>query len=144
TYDKFDGEPSLLTLSIMPVRLFTIVLALNLAACVSRTSWARGPPGGTVIRFTNGDSRQTCTVAWEANERILSTFAIGPGAPSFLKRRIGRGSNLSGREPGPNSFSRVLKSEHSRDTWPRGRREAAMAAFAKPLAASGSVKQLRR
>jgi hypothetical protein len=42
-----------------------------------------GPPGpagpGTVIRFVDGECRQACTVACEANERILTTYAINPG-----------------------------------------------------------------
>src|SRR5712692_278138 len=43
-----------------------------------------GPPGptgpsGTVIRFVDGECRQACTVACEANERILNTYAITPG-----------------------------------------------------------------
>src|SRR5437660_7810770 len=43
-----------------------------------------GPPGpvgpsGTVIRFVDGECRQACTVACEANERILNTYAINPG-----------------------------------------------------------------
>jgi hypothetical protein len=72
----------------MPVRLFTIVLALTLAACEKKEVVSQGPPGpagpagppgGTVIRFVDGECRQTCTVACEANERILNAFAIGPG-----------------------------------------------------------------
>ena len=40
-----------------------------------------GPPGpsGPVIRFVEGECRQACTVACEANERILNTYAINPG-----------------------------------------------------------------
>src|SRR5262245_2935258 len=43
-----------------------------------------GPPGltgagGPVIRFVDGECRQACTVACEANERMLSTYAINPG-----------------------------------------------------------------
>jgi len=43
-----------------------------------------GPPGpagpsGTVVRFVDGECRQACTVACEANERILSTHAMNPG-----------------------------------------------------------------
>ena len=40
-----------------------------------------GPPGpsGTVIRFVEGECRQACTVACEANERILNSYAINPG-----------------------------------------------------------------
>jgi hypothetical protein len=37
-----------------------------------------GAPGGTVIRFVDGECRQACTVACEANERIVNTFALGP------------------------------------------------------------------
>jgi hypothetical protein len=29
--------------------------------------------------FVDGECRHTCTVACDANERILNTFAIGPG-----------------------------------------------------------------
>jgi len=36
-------------------------------------------PGGPVIRFVDGECRQACTVACEANERILSTHALNPG-----------------------------------------------------------------
>ena len=75
----------------MPVGLFTIVLALTLAACEKKEVASRGPPGptgppgpagppgGTVNRFVDGECRQTCTLACEANERILNTFAMGPG-----------------------------------------------------------------
>jgi hypothetical protein len=46
-----------------------------------------GPPGpsgpagagGTVIRSVAGECRQACTVACEANERILSAYAVNPG-----------------------------------------------------------------
>jgi len=40
-----------------------------------------GPPGpsGPVIRFVVGECREACTVACEANERILNTYAINPG-----------------------------------------------------------------
>jgi hypothetical protein len=40
-----------------------------------------GPPGlsGKVIRFVVGECRQACTVACEANERILNAYAINPG-----------------------------------------------------------------
>jgi hypothetical protein len=43
-----------------------------------------GPPGpagpsGTVIRFVEGECRQACTVACEANERILNSYALNPG-----------------------------------------------------------------
>src|SRR5262245_59631290 len=111
---------------IMPVRLFAIVLALTLAACEKKEVASQvppgpagppgqaGPPGGTVIRFVDGECRQTCTVACEANERILNTFAIGPGGTFILKRRTGQRSCPSDREPRPKSFSRVLRSEHSK------------------------------
>src|SRR5262245_12058065 len=84
-------EASHIPISIMPVGLFTIVLALTLAACEKKEVTSQGPPGptgppgpagppgGTVVRFVDGECRQTCTVACEANERILNTFAIGPG-----------------------------------------------------------------
>jgi hypothetical protein len=41
----------------------------------------RGPagPSGTVIRFVDGECRQACNVACEANERILSTYAFNAG-----------------------------------------------------------------
>ena len=69
----------------MPVCLFTIVLALTLTACEKKEVASQGPPGpagppgGRVIRFVDGECRQTCTLACEANERILNMFAIGPG-----------------------------------------------------------------
>jgi len=84
---------------IMPVRLFTILFVLTLAACEKKEvasqeekgseeprspAGSPGPPGpaglpaGTVIRFIDGECSQICTVACEANERILNTFAIGP------------------------------------------------------------------
>jgi hypothetical protein len=81
----------------MPVGLFTIVLALTLAACEKKEVASQGPlgptgppgpagpPGGTVIRFVDGECRQTCTLACEANERILNTFAIGPGGTFFFE-----------------------------------------------------------
>jgi len=81
------------------VRLLTILLVFTLAACDRKEVASReekggeGPPGaaqppgipdpaglprGTVIRFVDGECRQICTVACEANERILNAFAIGP------------------------------------------------------------------
>src|SRR6516162_3422266 len=109
----------------MPVGLFTIVLALTLAACEKKEVASQGPPGppgpagppgGTVIRFVDGECRQTCTLACEANERILNTFAIGPGGTFILKRRIGRRSCPSDGEPRPKSFSRVLRSRQTGKT----------------------------
>src|SRR6516165_5119368 len=100
------------TLSIMPVGLFTIVLALTLAACEKKEVASQGPPGppgpagppgGTVIRFVDGECRQTCTLACEANERILNTFAIGPGGTfifeegnlaTFLPQRRGASAKV--------------------------------------------------
>src|SRR5215510_8479873 len=96
----------------MPGRLFTIVLALTLAACEKKEVASQGPPGpagpagppgGTVIRFVDGECRQTCTVACEANERILNAFAIGPGGTlifeeenraTFLPQRQGASAKV--------------------------------------------------
>src|SRR5262245_65599629 len=81
----------------MPVGWFTMVLALTLAACEkkevasqgprgpTRPHGPAGPPGGTVIRFVDGECRQTCAVACKANERILNTSAIGPGGTFFFE-----------------------------------------------------------
>jgi hypothetical protein len=80
---------------IVLVRLFTILFVFTLAACErkegtsqeekgseepgpARSPGPAGPTGGTVIRFVDGECRQICTVACEANERILNAFAIGP------------------------------------------------------------------
>ena len=80
------------------VRLFTILFVFTLAACERKEVASQeekgseepspatspgpprpaGPTGGTVIRFVDGECRQICTVACEANERILNAFAIGP------------------------------------------------------------------
>src|SRR6516162_8164070 len=115
-----DIETSHIPISIMPVCLFTIVLALTLAACEKKEVASQGPPGptgppgpagppgGTIIRFVDGECRQTCTLACEANERILNTFAIGRAGTLILERRIGRRSCPSDGEPRPKSFSRVL------------------------------------
>src|SRR5260370_42116689 len=93
----------------MPVRLFTIVLALTLAACEKNEVASQGPPGpagppglagppgGTVIRFVDGECRQTCTIACEANERILNTFAIGP-AGTFIFEQEDRATFLPQRQ----------------------------------------------
>jgi len=78
----------------MPVRLFTIVLALTLAACEKKEVTSQG---GTVIRFVDGECRQTCTVACEANERILNTFAIGPGG-TFIFEEENRATFLPQRQ----------------------------------------------
>ena len=84
----------------MQVRWLIIVLLLAplaLSACEEKVSQAEkgdpgppgpagpaGPPGpsgpsGTVIRFVEGECRQACTVACEANERILNSYALSPG-----------------------------------------------------------------
>src|SRR5262249_50508156 len=84
----------------MQIRSLIIVLLLAplvLSACEEKVSQGEkgdsgppgpagpaGPPGpagpsGTVIRFVEGECRQACTVACEANERILNTYAINPG-----------------------------------------------------------------
>src|SRR5438552_16479000 len=82
----------------MHVRSLNIVLVLAplvLSACEEKVSQGgdprppgpagpAGPPGppgpsGTVIRFVEGECRQACTVACEANERILNSYAINPG-----------------------------------------------------------------
>src|SRR5439155_21256077 len=93
----------------MPVRLFTIVLALTLAACEQKEAASEGPPcparppgpagppGGTVIRFVDGECRQTCTIACEANERILNAFAIGPGG-TFIFEQEDRATFLPQRQ----------------------------------------------
>src|SRR6516164_2886375 len=78
----------------MPVRLLMIPLLLALlalSACEEKQvagpqgeKGEQGPPGpagpagptgpaGTVIRFVDGECRQACTVACEANERILTS-----------------------------------------------------------------------
>ena len=90
----------------MQVRWFIVLAALVLSACGENPAAQKGekgdqglpgpegpagPPGpvgptgisGTVIRFVDGECRQTCTVACEDNERILSTYAINPGG-SFI------------------------------------------------------------
>src|SRR6266566_5136505 len=90
----------------MPVRLFTIVLALTLAACEKNEVASRGPPGpagppgGTVIRFVDGECRQTCTIACEVDERILNTFAIGPGG-TFIFEQEDRATFLPQRQGAP-------------------------------------------
>jgi hypothetical protein len=77
---------------IVLVRLFTILSVFTLAACERKEVASQeekgseeppgparspgppgpaGPTGGTVIRFVDGECRQICTVACEANERIL-------------------------------------------------------------------------
>jgi hypothetical protein len=80
----------------MQIRWF-IVLLLALSACgepvapkgakgdqgspgPAGTPGPAGPVGpGTIIRFVDGQCNQACTVACEANERILDTYAIKPG-----------------------------------------------------------------
>ncbi len=93
----------------MPVRLLTIVLALTLAACERNEAASQGPPGpvgppgpagppgGTVIRFVDGECRQTCTIACEVDERILNTFAIGPGG-TFIFEQEDRATFLPQRQ----------------------------------------------
>src|SRR6201989_1213280 len=100
---------SALTLSSMPVRLFAIVLAFTLAACEKKEVASQGPPGpaghhgpagppgGTVIRFVDGECRQTCTVACEADERILNIFAIGAGG-TFIFEEEARATFLPQRQ----------------------------------------------
>jgi hypothetical protein len=82
---------------IVLVRLFTILFVLTLAACErkevasqeekgseespgpARSPGPPGPagsPGGTAIRVVDGECRQICTVACQANERILNAFAL--------------------------------------------------------------------
>ena len=91
----------------MPVRQLMIPLLLALlalSACEDKQvagpqgeKGDQGPPGpagpvgpsGTVIRFVDGECRQACTVACEANERILSTHAINPGG-TFVFEEDGR------------------------------------------------------
>src|SRR5215470_17630241 len=94
----------------MQIRSLIIVLLLAplaLSACEEKVSQGEkgdpgppgpagpggppGPPGpsGTVIRFVEGECRQACTVACEANERILSTYAINPGG-TFVFEDEGR------------------------------------------------------
>jgi hypothetical protein len=83
----------------MQVRWFIVVLLVALLSGCGEKEIARGekgdqglpgppgPPGaagpvglsGTIIRFVEGECRQTCTIACEDNERILNTFAINPG-----------------------------------------------------------------
>jgi hypothetical protein len=96
----------------MPVRLLTIVLALTLAACERNEAASQGPPGpvgppgpagppgGTVIRFVDGECRQTCTIACEVDERILNTFAIGPGG-TFIFEQEDRATFLPQRQGAP-------------------------------------------
>ena len=115
----------------MPVGLFTIVLALTLAACEKKEVASQGPPGptgppgpagppgGTVIRFVDGECRQTCTLACETNERILNTFAIGPGG-TFIFEEENRATFLpQDGEPRPKSFWRVLRSKRTGKTYAR-------------------------
>src|SRR5262245_42019647 len=102
-------EGSNIPISIMPVRLFAIALALTLAACEKKEVASQGPPGlagppgpagppgGTVIRFVDGECRQTCAVACEANERILNAFAIGPGG-TFIFEEGNRATFLPQRQ----------------------------------------------
>src|SRR5262245_6324258 len=88
------------------VLMIPVLLALlALSACEEKQQLAgpqgekgeQGPPGpagpagpsGTVIRFVDGECRQACTVACEANERILTTYAINPVA-TFVFEDEGR------------------------------------------------------
>src|SRR6516165_233743 len=100
-YREIEG--SNVPISIMPVRLFAIVLASTLAACEKkevasqRPPGPAGPPGGTVVRFVDGECRQICTVACEANERILNTFATGRGG-NFIFEEENRATFLPQRQ----------------------------------------------
>src|SRR5262249_22179218 len=107
-YREIEG--SNIPISIMPVRLFAIVLALTLAACEKKEVATQGPPGragphgpagppgGTVIRFVDGECRQTCTVACEACDvahRLALLSGIGSKAlPSWDSKT--RWNNLLG------------------------------------------------
>src|SRR5262245_57188995 len=88
------------------VLMIPVLLALlALSACEEKQQLAgpqgekreQGPPGpagpagpsGTVSRFGDGECRQACTVACEANERILTTYAINPGG-TFVFEDEGR------------------------------------------------------
>jgi len=94
-------------LLMIPV-LFALLALSALSACEEKQQPAgpqgekgeQGPPGpagpagpagpsGTVIRFVDGECRQACTVACEANERILTTYAINPGG-TFVFEDEGR------------------------------------------------------
>ena len=83
----------------MPVRALILLLPLALTACGEDPLGLKGPKGergpsgppgpegqagppgraGTAIRLVDGDCTSPCTVACEDSERILSTYAIGPG-----------------------------------------------------------------
>jgi hypothetical protein len=56
-----------------------------------------GPPSGAVIRFVDGDCSQTCTVACEANERIVNTFATGTGG-TFMFEDVNRATFRAQRQ----------------------------------------------
>jgi hypothetical protein len=89
----------------MQVRWF-IVFLLALSACGEPVAQngakgdqgppgAAGPPGpagpagaGAIIRFVDGQCSQACTVACEANERILDTYAINPGGTFVFEDEI--------------------------------------------------------
>ena len=46
-------------------------------------------PAGTAIRMIDGECSTSCTVACEATERILSTYAINPGG-TFIFEDVNR------------------------------------------------------
>ena len=84
-------------MTVRPLMIPLLLALLALSACEEKQvagpqgeKGEQGPPGpagpagptgpaGTVIRFVDGECRQACTVACEANERILTTHAINPG-----------------------------------------------------------------
>jgi hypothetical protein len=95
-------------MQVRPLMIPVLLALLALSACEEKPQLAgpqgekgeQGPPGaagpagpagpsGTVIRFVDGECRQACTVACEANERILSTHAINPGG-TFVFEDDGR------------------------------------------------------
>jgi hypothetical protein len=75
----------------MRVPIVPLLLLLALAGCGQDAPKAErgepGPPGpegsrgppGTVIRSVDGECSGSCKVACEANERILSAYALAPG-----------------------------------------------------------------
>jgi hypothetical protein len=88
----------------MQVRVFVFLLSLMVTGCgeapgpkgeagppgAAGPAGPAGPPGppgasGTVIRFIDTECRGPCTLACEANERILSTYAFNPGGSFVLE-----------------------------------------------------------